>query len=139
MCLFRGRLKNEKLRLDCAGASGSRLGPSRKAGKNTEKPVCEPTHLQTLFSPQKYLKNFNPWEQKSHGPISFPAQSPQTPLFNKLTLSTCNSNHSGECFLPSCSGPLRVHPVALMGLQGGPEVPEWHPRVLPRCQNGCPE
>ena len=41
--------------------------------------------------------------------------------------------------MKSCSGPLRVHPAALMGLQGGPEVAEWLPRVLPRCQNGCPE
>ena len=111
---FQGRLKNEKLRLDCAGASGSRLGPSRKACKNTEKPVCEPTHLQTIFSLQKYLKNFNPWEQKSHRSISFQAQSPQTPLLNKLTLSTRNSNHSRECFPSSRFGPPRVLPAAPM-------------------------
>ena len=36
-CMFRGWLENEKLRFDSAGASGSRLGPSRKANKNTEK------------------------------------------------------------------------------------------------------
>ena len=39
----------------------------------------------------------------------------------------------------SCSGPLRVRPAALMGLQGGPEVAKWPSRVLPRCQNGCPD
>ena len=29
----------------------------------------------------------------------------------------------------------RVHPAAPKVLQGGPEMPKWFPRVLPRCQN----
>ena len=30
----------------------------------------------------------------------------------------------------------RIYPAAPMVLQGGPEVPKWTRRVLPRCQNG---
>ena len=37
----------------------------------------------------------------------------------------------------SCYLQTRVHPAAApMVLQGGPEVPKWLPKVLPRCQNG---
>ena len=48
-CLFRGRLENRELRVDYGGASGSRIGPSRKADKNGEQSICEPTHLQDRF------------------------------------------------------------------------------------------
>ena len=51
--MFRGRLENDKLRFDCAGASGSRVGPSRKAHKNYEETTCEPTHLQDRFYCEK--------------------------------------------------------------------------------------
>ena len=30
----------------------------------------------------------------------------------------------------------RIHPAAPMVLQRGPEVPEWLPRVLPKCKDG---
>ena len=46
--------KMKKLRLDCAGASGSRLGHSRKYEKTLEKTIYEPAHLQTRFYSKKY-------------------------------------------------------------------------------------
>ena len=38
----------------------------------------------------------------------------------------------------SCLWQHRVHPAAPMVLQGGPKVPTWPPKVLPRWQNGPP-
>ena len=87
--LFQDRLKNGKVRFDCAGAGGSRVEPSKKTNKSEEKrPANQHTH-KTDFS------------VKSN---TAPAQSPQTPLFKKLTLSHRNSNHSKECFPSSKNG-----------------------------------
>ena len=47
--LFRGYLRNDKLCFDCAGASGSRVGPSKKPNKSEGKTTCEQTHLQCRF------------------------------------------------------------------------------------------
>ena len=44
------------MRFDCAGASGSRVGPSRKSQKNTETAACEPTHSRMMFFNEKVLK-----------------------------------------------------------------------------------
>ena len=52
MCFFGGRLENEKLRFDCAGASGSRLGPSRKAKKTQKKQPPNQHTYNTDFTPK---------------------------------------------------------------------------------------
>ena len=52
MGFFGGRLENEKLRFDCAGASGSRLGPSRKAKKTQKKQPPNQHTYNTDFTPK---------------------------------------------------------------------------------------
>jgi len=48
--IFQGRLENEKVRFDCAGACGSSVGPARKTNKSEEKrPANQHTH-KTDFS-----------------------------------------------------------------------------------------
>ena len=44
------------MRFDCAGASGSRVGPSRKSQKNTETAACEPTRSRMTFFNEQVLK-----------------------------------------------------------------------------------
>ena len=81
---------------------------------------------------EKKLKKFNAWEQTSHESFSAPGQSPQTPLFKKLTLSNCNSNHSGSAF----RHPVNYHLASILLL---PRFSRWSAEVLPRCENGFPE
>ena len=54
--LLRPARKWKTIRVDCAGASGSRIGPSREADNNSEKTICQPTHLQDRFHSKKCLK-----------------------------------------------------------------------------------
>jgi hypothetical protein len=55
--LFQGRLKNGKVRFDCAGASGWRVEPSRKTNKSKEKrPANQHTH-KTDFSVKNSSQN----------------------------------------------------------------------------------
>ena len=44
------------MRFDCAGASGSRVRPSRKARKNTETAACKPTRFRMTFFNKQVLK-----------------------------------------------------------------------------------
>ena len=44
------------MRFDCAGASGSRVRPSRKSQKNTETAACKPTRFRMTFFSEKVLK-----------------------------------------------------------------------------------
>ena len=61
---------------------------------------------------------------KSHQCFTAPAQSPQTPQFKKLTLSNCNSNHSGSAL----RHPVPDYHVPFMLLP-------WSPMVSPSWQN----
>ena len=62
-----------------------------------------------------------------------PVSPTQTPLFNKLTLSHRNSNHSKECFPSSKSGPQGV----LWCPPNCPWIAPWSPRV-PNCAPSLP-
>ena len=44
------------MRFDCAGASGSRVRPSRKSQRNTETAACKPTRFRMTFFNEKMLK-----------------------------------------------------------------------------------
>ena len=53
----RGHAENGKLCFDCAGASGSRVGPSRKPQKNKENATCEPSRSGGRFFIEKVTKS----------------------------------------------------------------------------------
>ena len=131
----RGQLKNEKLHFECAGASGSRLGPSRKADKNTEKTICEPTHLQTRFSSKKVSQKIIPSCMKMQpldhlsGPVS-PNPSIQKAHAFPLQLQSLQGMLSVILFrttsCPSCRshGPPGRSRGAKMVPRDAPEVPK---------------
>ena len=79
--------------------------PPEKLTKNSEKPICGPTHPQAKFSSQipqqiiPFCVKIPPAFQRA-GPVS------PNPLFDKLTLSHCNSNHSRHAFCHPVPDPL---------------------------------
>ena len=53
----KGHAENGKLCFDCAGASGSRVGLSRKPQKNKEHATCEPSRSGGRFFIEKVTKS----------------------------------------------------------------------------------
>ena len=80
--LFQDRLKNEKLRFDCAGASGSRVEPSRKACKSKEKRPANQHTYKADFTPKSSSKKL-PFLCANLTSRSLPRPSLPKPLYLK--------------------------------------------------------
>ena len=126
--ICRGRLENEKLRFDCTGASGSRVGPSRKTHKSEEKrPANQDTHKTDLSMKSSSKRRPFLCENRTARSASWP--SLPNPLYKKLTLSYRNSNHSGNAFRHPSMDPKGSF-LVLPGVPGSSHGP-------PGCQSGA--